>query len=139
MVCDVRRFSTMSEPLPAEEIVRTLGQWFQDVGNVVRRAGGTIDKFVGDGVLAYWTRKSEEGRESRGALDSALSLLKAADKHRWRLPEETHFLQCLNPLSTIGASGENRRSASRGCNQKSLPHRMAAHQPPRTLRVPETA
>jgi class 3 adenylate cyclase len=61
---------------------RTLGQWFQDVGNVVRRAGGTIDKFVGDGVLAYWTRESEEGHESRGALDSALSLLKAADRHR---------------------------------------------------------
>jgi adenylate cyclase len=82
MVCDVRGFSTMSELLPAEEIVRTLGQWFQDVENVVRRAGGTIDKFVGDGVLAYWTRESEEGHESRGALDSALSLLKAADKHR---------------------------------------------------------
>jgi adenylate cyclase len=91
MVCDVRGFSTMSELLPSEEIVRTLGQWFQDVGNVVRRAGGTIDKFVGDGVLAYWTRESEEGRESRGALDSALSLLKAADKHRWRLPEKKPF------------------------------------------------
>jgi len=81
----------MSELLPAEEIVRTLGQWFQDVGNVVRRAGGTIDKFVGDGVLAYWTRGSEDGHESRGALDCALGLLKAADKRRWRLPEKKPF------------------------------------------------
>ncbi|HSU87628.1 MAG TPA: hypothetical protein VLL56_02270 [Terriglobia bacterium] len=67
MVCDVRAFSTMSELLPTEEIVRTLGQWFQDVGNASVRAGGTIDKFVGDGVLVYWTRESEEGRESPSA------------------------------------------------------------------------
>jgi DNA-binding NtrC family response regulator/class 3 adenylate cyclase len=91
MVCDVRDFSTMSELLPEEEIARTLGQWFRDVGNVVHEAGGTIDKFVGDGALAYWTRESEDGRESRGALDSALSLLKTADKRRWRLPEEKPF------------------------------------------------
>jgi DNA-binding NtrC family response regulator/class 3 adenylate cyclase len=91
MVCDVRGFSTMSELLPEEELARTLGQWFQDVGNVVRKAGGTIDKFVGDGVLAYWTRGSEDGHESRGALDCALGLLKAADKRRWRLPEKKPF------------------------------------------------
>ena len=91
MVCDVRGFSMMSELLPEEELARTLGQWFHDVGNVVRESGGTIDKFVGDGVLAYWTRESEDGRESRGALDGALSLLKAADKRRWRLPEEKPF------------------------------------------------
>jgi adenylate cyclase len=91
MVCDIRGFSTMSELLPEDELARTLGQWFRDVGNIVHENGGTIDKFIGDAVLAYWTRESNDGRESRGALDSALGLLKAADKRSWRLAEEQPF------------------------------------------------
>jgi adenylate cyclase len=91
MVCDIRGFSTVSELLPEDELARTLGQWFRDVGNVVHQNGGTIDKFLGDAVLAYWTRESSDGRESRGALDSALGLLNAADNRRWRLAEERPF------------------------------------------------
>jgi len=91
MVCDIRGFSTMSELLPEEELARTLGQWFRDAGNIVHETGGTIDKFIGDAVLAYWTRETQDGRESRGALDSALRLLKAAAGRRWMVPEEKPF------------------------------------------------
>jgi adenylate cyclase len=91
MVCDIRGFSTMSELLPEEELARTLGQWFRDVGNIVHQNAGTIDKFIGDAVLAYWTCESNDGAESRGALQSALGLLKAADKRCWRLTEEQRF------------------------------------------------
>ena len=91
MVCDIRGFSTVSELLPEDELARTLGQWFRDVGNIVHKNGGTIDKFIGDAVLAYWTRESVDGGESRGALDSALDLLNAADKRHWRLAEEKPF------------------------------------------------
>ncbi|HEY5814463.1 MAG TPA: adenylate/guanylate cyclase domain-containing protein [Terrimicrobiaceae bacterium] len=91
MVCDIRGFSTMSELLPEAELAQTLGQWFRDVGNVVHASGGTIDKFIGDAVLAYWACESEEGQESRGALESALDLLKVAEKRRWKAPEEKPF------------------------------------------------
>ena len=83
MVCDIRSFSTMAENLPEDELARTLGQWFRDAGNIVHEAGGTIDKFIGDAVLAYWTRETQDGRESRGALNSALRLLKTAAGRRW--------------------------------------------------------
>ena len=91
MVCDIRGFSTVSELLPEDELARMLGQWFRDVGNIVHKNGGTIDKFIGDAVLAYWTREATGGDESRGALDSALGLLNAADKRCWRLAEEKPF------------------------------------------------
>ena len=91
MVCDIRGFSTVSELLPEDELARTLGQWFRDAGNIVHKNGGTIDKFIGDAVLAYWTREATGGGESRGALDSALGLLNAADKRCWRLAEEKPF------------------------------------------------
>ena len=62
MVCDIRGFSTVSELLSEDELARTLGQWFRDVGNIVHKNGGTIDKFIGDAVLAYWTRESQRRR-----------------------------------------------------------------------------
>jgi adenylate cyclase len=91
MVCDIRGFSTMSEILAEEELARTLGQWFRDAGNIVHDAGGTIDKFIGDAILAYWTRETQDGRESRGALDSALRLLKTAAQRSWTTPETKPF------------------------------------------------
>jgi adenylate cyclase len=91
MVCDIRGFSTMAEILPEDELARTLGQWFRDAGNIVHDAGGIIDKFIGDAVLAYWTRETHDGRESRGALESGLRLLKTAAGRRWMMPEEKPF------------------------------------------------
>lgn len=91
MVCDIRGFSTMSELLPEDELARTLGQWFRDVGNIVHQNAGTIDKFIGDAVLAYWTRETNDARECRSALESALELLKAAEKRTWKAAAEQPF------------------------------------------------
>lgn len=91
MVCDIRGFSTMSEILGEDELARTLGQWFRDAGNIVHEAAGTIDKFIGDAILAYWARETHDGSESRRALDSALRLLKTASARRWMVPEERPF------------------------------------------------
>ena len=91
MVCDIRGFSTMAEILEEDELARTLGQWFRDAGNIVHHTGGTIDKFIGDAVLAYWAREGTDGRESRGALDSALRLLKTAAERRWMIAEPREF------------------------------------------------
>jgi adenylate cyclase len=91
MVCDIRGFSTMAEILPEDEVARTLGQWFRDAGNLVHDEGGTIDKFIGDAVLAYWTREAQGGHESRDALNSALKLLKNAAERRWNLLTQRPF------------------------------------------------
>ena len=91
MVCDIRGFSTMSEILAEDELARKLGQWFRDAGNIVHETGGTIDKFIGDAVLAYWTRETQDGRESRCALDSALKLLKTAAGRSWSAAETRKF------------------------------------------------
>ena len=103
------------------------------------------------GIAAACPKSPEPGRKLSSALPCGLFRQLRQDPLQNRVrtgplvgmqpPDRQlhHFLQCLNPLSAIGASGENRRHASRGCDQKGLPCRMAAHQPPRTLRVLETA
>lgn len=91
MVCDLRGFSTMSEILPEEELARTLGEWFRDAGNIVHETGGTIDKFIGDAILAYWPQENEESAEAARALESALKLIEASSKRHWPGPGSKPF------------------------------------------------
>ena len=83
MVCDIRGFSTMSEILPEDQLARTLGEWFREAGNLVQDSGGTIDKFIGDAILAYWIQGAEPGRDAASAFSTGNSLLKRALTKQW--------------------------------------------------------
>jgi len=84
MVCDIRGFSTMAEILPDDTLARTLGEWFRMAGNLVQESGGTIDKFIGDAILAYWIQGGEAGAEVQKAFSTGEALLDKAVTHRWK-------------------------------------------------------
>jgi adenylate cyclase len=88
MVCDIRGFSTMSELLPEETLARTLGEWFRNAGNLVQQSGGTIDKFIGDAILAYWNRADNNEQEAPFALSVGRKLLTLAEAMRWPTPAD---------------------------------------------------
>jgi class 3 adenylate cyclase len=69
LVTDVENFTVMSQSLPAEELTRKLGAWLRECSDLVERTGGCVDKYVGDGFLAYWEDKP-------GALPFAATLKK---------------------------------------------------------------
>ena len=83
MVCDIRGFSTMSEILPEESLARTLGEWFREAGNLVQDSGGTIDKFIGDAILAYWIEGAEKGAEVSKAFSTGATLLEKSLSRQW--------------------------------------------------------
>ncbi len=84
MVCDIRGFSTMSEILPEDQLARTLGDWFRQAGDILQSEGGSIDKFIGDAVLAYWVQAAgEPGEEARRAFAAGVRLLETAAGRRW--------------------------------------------------------
>lgn len=91
MVCDIRGFSTMSELLPEEALARTLGEWFRTAGNLVQQSGGTIDKFIGDAILAYWNTDDVAGKEAGAALSIGRKLLTIAETVRWPLENAAPF------------------------------------------------
>ena len=83
LVCDIRGFSTMAEKLEEGELARIIGEWFRDTGNAVQSAGGIIDKYIGDAVLAYWPARDQQGTESATCLDVALTILELAATRSW--------------------------------------------------------
>lgn len=65
IVTDIRGYTRMMETLPAGELSKLVSDWFRESSAIVEEHGGTVDKFIGDAVMAYWvvedrTRPTEE-------------------------------------------------------------------------------
>lgn len=51
---DVENFSTISEGMQPAELVVSMGRYFELMAGALTRHGGTVDKFMGDGVMAFF-------------------------------------------------------------------------------------
>lgn len=60
LVGDLRDFTRISSQLTAEEVAKMLREWYADCENILKPRGATIDKFIGDGVFAYWPRVDDK-------------------------------------------------------------------------------
>jgi adenylate cyclase len=83
LVCDIRGFSTMSEKIPSGEMAQALGAWFRETGNMVAKSGGTIDKFIGDAMLAYWGTATDGAIDCRTAFEVSNKMLALAQSRSW--------------------------------------------------------
>lgn len=89
LVCDIRGFSTMAEKISSSDLAQHLGIWFREAGNLVTKNGGTIDKFIGDAVLAYWSGCGDVPVDCAATLQIARQLLALADTTKW--PDDQPF------------------------------------------------
>jgi len=77
---DVRGFSRISEGLDAEGLVRFVNDLFTPIGDVILAERGTIDKFIGDAVMAFWNAPVDDPDHARRACRAALGMLGALDE-----------------------------------------------------------
>lgn len=54
LFCDVKGFTSLSEKYDAEKLVTNLNELFKEIVNIIFENEGTVDKFIGDCVMAYW-------------------------------------------------------------------------------------
>ena len=83
LVCDIRGFSTMAEKISSSDLAQQLGVWFREAGNLVTKSGGTVDKFIGDAVLAYWSECEGATVDCGATLRLAREMLTLASKTKW--------------------------------------------------------
>jgi class 3 adenylate cyclase/tetratricopeptide (TPR) repeat protein len=73
LFADLVGFTTLSEGRDAEETRDLLSRYFELAGDIIGRYGGTIEKFIGDAVMAVWgapiARENDAERAVRAALD----------------------------------------------------------------------
>lgn len=85
---DLADFTGLTERLAPEELAMLLNDFLLEVSACAARAGGTVDKFLGDGVLVYFGDPASRGppADARACVDMARTLppLLAALQDRWR-------------------------------------------------------
>jgi adenylate cyclase len=83
---DVRNFTTMTESADPMELIKTLNEYLSEMTDVIFKYDGITDKFIGDGILAYWGAftpgKNHAELASRAALEM-LERLKMLNE-RWK-------------------------------------------------------
>ena len=76
---DIADFTSLAEKLSAYDVMYLLNRYFVQVGDIIERNGGFIDKFVGDGVMAIFGVDEEPDAPLR-SVNTALETLAAVDR-----------------------------------------------------------
>ena len=74
MFCDIRSFTTISEGKTAQELTRFLNEYLTPLTDVVLDHLGTVDKYMGDAIMAFWNAPLDDKDHAANAADAALDM-----------------------------------------------------------------
>lgn len=76
---DVRSFTTISEGLDPKALSELMNQYLTPMTRLIHETGGTIDKYMGDAIMAFWGAPIEEKNHAELALETAIRMIKELD------------------------------------------------------------
>jgi adenylate cyclase len=85
---DIRGFTTLSEKRSPEEIVSLLNRYFSLQVDIIFRHGGTLDKFIGDAIMAFWGAPQEDPQHAEHAVAAALEMEQSLLRFKDELGED---------------------------------------------------
>lgn len=74
MFTDIRGFTTFSEKHPPQKVVERLNEYLGAMVQLIHQHDGTVDKFMGDGIMAYWGAPLEQPDHAARAVACALAM-----------------------------------------------------------------
>ncbi len=84
---DLAGFTSAAEALEPQEVASLLNEYFKDMSEVIFRHRGTIDKFIGDAIMAFWNAPVDDPEHAAHGLLAARDMLAALDGVNARLRE----------------------------------------------------
>lgn len=116
LFADIRGFTHLAEHLPPEETVRLVNQVMTYLGDHVARKQGTLDKFLGDGVMAFWGAPLAVPDHADRAVDCACNIINGlnelnADLRRAGLPTVALAIGVHTGMAAVGNMGSTERRA----------------------------
>jgi len=74
MFCDIRSFTTLSEGFTAVELSTFLNEYLSPMTDIILKELGTIDKYMGDAIMAFWNAPLDDPTHGLHAVRSALEM-----------------------------------------------------------------
>lgn len=88
---DIRGFTTYSEKNSPEKLVRTLNRYLAAMAEAVLAQEGTIDKFMGDAIMAWFNAPVPQADHTLRTVKTALAIRESVEQLYKELPEDEHL------------------------------------------------
>lgn len=79
LFCDIRGFTTISEGFDAQGLTQFINKFLTPMTTIILDRQGTIDKYMGDCIMAFWNAPLDDPEHPKNACKSALEMIKALD------------------------------------------------------------
>ena len=111
---DIRSFTTISEGLAPDELVKSLNRYFSGQVDIIMNRNGIVDKYIGDAIMAFWGAPVKHQDDSLQAVLSGLDMLDAVNTFNAKQREigktEFHIGIGINyGAVTVGNIGSERK------------------------------
>jgi adenylate cyclase len=86
LFCDVRNFTSISERLSATELTNFINELLTPLSEIILEQRGTIDKYMGDAIMAFWNAPVDDPAHRAHACSAAIAMAKKMDdlNKAWR-------------------------------------------------------
>ena len=129
---DIEGFTSIAESTTPAELTRSMSSYFDGLVEILTRRGATVDKFIGDAIMAFWGAPKIVENPSRQAVEAVLEIrewLEAANRE-WRAegrPELPTRFGLASGKATVGNVGATRRISYTALGDPvNLAHRLEA-------------
>ncbi len=87
LFADIRNFTAIAEQISPDAIAALLTDYFTEMVDLIFEHGGTLDKFIGDALMALWGAPVAHGDDPRRAVTAAIAMQRAVEglNSRWAL------------------------------------------------------
>lgn len=111
---DLQGFTSISEKMSPENLTALLNEYLTEMSNIILESGGTIDKYVGDAIVAFWNAPLTQEDHGLRALNAAMKCQKKLNEMQEKIFEKTgHNLFMRIGLNTgeviVGNMGSQQR------------------------------
>ena len=116
LFCDLQNFSGVSEQMSPRELVKMLNDYFNELTMILYKYGATIDKYIGDSIMTFWSAPVTQEDHTRRAVLASFEMQKAVEKlsdiyvgNGW--PEQTMGIGINTGMMNVGNMGSRYRLA----------------------------
>ena len=116
LFADIRSFTALSEGLPPQALARLMNEYFSAMTAVIRANRGTLDKYIGDAIMAFWGAPVDDALHARHAVAAGLQMQRRLAEINVRFaqqgwPQLTIGVGINSGTMTVGDMGSRERKA----------------------------